>query len=561
MKRKKTYSRLTIKVFKFIPVLIAIATLWQCKNESEHTWHALGKGGAVAAGGKEAVEAGIAMLKEDGNAADAASATLLALSITDYGKFAIGAEIPLLIYDQNRSEVKVLCGLGVAPLDTNAINWYYENGIPSDGSIKAAPVPGAFGLCVSLIKLYGTMTFEQVVSPSLDLLDTGEKDWYAALAKTYRKLIETEKSASGTREEKLQAVWDRFYKGDIADTLEAFYIRNGGFLRKSDFMAYQTRVEDPVKINYRGYTVYKCPTWTQGPYLCQTLKILEGFDLKEMGHLSPDYIHVLTEALKLGFADRDAYYGDPLFTDVPIDELLSERYAQIRRKLIDMNKASKEIRPGDPINMKALKGEGTYQPGYGGTTTCVVADKWGNMIAATPSGNPPYAVCEELGIAHGNRLRSLNTTPGHPNRIEPGKRPRITLTPTLVTKGNKPVLAISVAGGDLQDQTTLNCLLNHIEFGMMPKDAVTTSRFSTGHQQNSFNPNPNREEAINSLGSLRLNEDIDKSIQNDLKNRGHDISTTPKHLATPVMIYKDPDTDIIYAAGDYRAKRHAGAIK
>jgi gamma-glutamyltranspeptidase/glutathione hydrolase len=295
--------------------------------------------------------------------------------------------------------------------------------------------------------------------------------------------------------------------------------------------------------------------------LCQTLRLLEGFALKEMGHLSADYIHVLTEALKLGFADRDEYYGDPLFADVPLKALLSDDYTKLRRSLIDMNRASTEVRPGDPVNIKAVKGDGTYRPGPGGTTTCVVADRWGNVVAATPSGNGPYAVCEELGVAHGNRLRSLNTTAGHPNRIEPGKRPRITLTPTIVLKDGKAVIAVSVAGGDLQDQTTLNCLLNHIEFGMMPKDAVTAPRFSTGHQQNSFNPNPYREKTLGTLASLTLDENIDESTRKELADRGHKIQTTSRPIAYPVMIYLDPKTGMIYAAGDPKARRHAAALE
>ena len=530
-------------------------------DAAEISWKASGKGGAVAAGGRDAVAAGVSILEQGGNAADAAVATLLALSITDYGYFAIGSEIPFIIYDASKREVKVLCGLGGAPLDPNAIEWFYKNGIPADGSIKAAPVPGAVSLCLTAIKLYGTMTFEQVVAPSLALLDAGGKDWYKKLAITFRKLVETEQKTLGTRAEKLQAARDRFYKGDIADELVAFYIKNGGFLRKVDLAAHVTRVEDPVKVQYRGYTVCKCDTWTQGPYLCQTLRLLEGFDLKKMGHLSADYIHALTEALKLGFADRDEYYGDPLFVDVPIKALLSDQYTKLRRPLIDMSKSSTEVRPGDPINMKPLKGTGSYLPGPGGTTTCVVTDRWGNMVAATPSGNPPYAICHELGIAHGNRLRSLNTTAGHPNRIEPGKRPRITLTPTIVLKDSKAVIAISVAGGDLQDQTTLNCLLNLLEFGMMPEDAVTAPRFSTGHHEDSFNPNPDRKRTLETLGGLTLNDQIDKEVRVELANRGHKVRTTSEPIAYPVMLYVDPDTGMMHAAGDPRTGRHAAALE
>jgi gamma-glutamyltranspeptidase/glutathione hydrolase len=225
-----------------------------------------------------------------------------------------------------------------------------------------------------------------------------------------------------------------------------------------------------------------------------------------------------------------------------------------------MTRASNEIRPGDPLAMKAMKGPGAYRPGAGGTTTCVVADRWGNVVAATPSGNRPYAVCAELGVAHGTRLTSLNTTEGHPNRIEPGKRPRITLTPTIVLKGGKAVLAISVAGGDLQDQTTLNCLLNHVEFGMMPEDAVTALRFSTSHHQNSFDPNSDRKATLGTLASLTVDDKLDESVRGELARRGHKIGLTSNPIAHPVMIYVDPDTGMIYAAGDPKAKRHAAAL-
>ena len=157
--------------------------------------------------------------------------------------------------------------------------------------------------------------------------------------------------------------------------------------RKEDLAAHVTRVEDPVTVDYRGYTVCKCDTWTQGPYLCQTLRLLEGYNLQGMGHLSADYVHALTEALKLGMADRDAYYGDPVYADVPLEALLSDEYTALRRPLIDLRTASPQARPGDPYGMSALSGPGVYRPGPGGTTTCVVADRWGNVVSATPSCN------------------------------------------------------------------------------------------------------------------------------------------------------------------------------
>ena len=292
------------------------------------TWKASGRHGAVAAGGVNSVAAGIQILNENGNAADAAVATLLALAVTDYGLFAIGGEVPLIIYDADKQEVKVLCGAGGAPLDGSAIDWFYQNGIPAKGSMKSAPVPGAVDLCVTALRLYGTMSFEQVARPMLALLDAGDEEWHRDLLHTMHKLIASERDTNGSRDEKLQAVRDRFYTGDIADELEAWYIESGALLRKRDLAAHVTRVEDPVSVTYRGYTVYKCGPWTQGPYLCQTLRLLDGFDLKQMGHLSPDYVHVVIESLKLAMADRDEYYGDPRFVDVPLAQLVSDAYQE-----------------------------------------------------------------------------------------------------------------------------------------------------------------------------------------------------------------------------------------
>ena len=539
---------------------------------AEITWRASGKGGAVAAGQAEAVAAGLSLLEQGGNAADAAVATLLALSVTDYGFFAIGGEVPLLIYDAKKQEVKVLSGLGRAPLDPQAIAWFYDNQIPSRGDMKSAPTPGAVDLCVTTLRLYGTRSFEQAVAPTLTLLDKGDKKWHQPLAVTLRKLVAAEQQSPGTREQKLTAARDRFYKGDVADELVAWYIETGSFLRKRDLAAHVTRLEDPVSVNYRGYTVHKCGPWTQGPYLCQTLRLLEGYDLKKMGHLSADYIHVVTESLKLGFADRDEYYGDPLFVDVPFENLFSDQYTKRRRSLIDMQAASLERRPGDPQNLQPLKKQSSPEktrdkiPNQD-TTTCVVADRFGNLVAATPSCNLLKNKPGPSGVTQGNRLRSLNTTPGHPNRIEAGKRPRITLTPTLVTRDGKPVVAISVAGGDLQDQTSLNLFLNHVEFGMLPEQAVTVPRFQTGHHQGSFNPHPNRERTFGQPGSLQVHRGVSPDVRQALIKRGHKLKTTSGAIGYPVMIYIDQKTGTIYAAGDPKPigsgadkGRHAAAL-
>ena len=536
-------------------------------NDLNIGWNAVSTTGAVAAGGARAVAAGIGILERGGNAADAAAATILALNVTDHGACSIGGEVPVIVYDAGRQEVKTLSGQGRAPLSHKAIDWYMENGIP-DKDIKMAPVPSVVDLCTTLLIKYGTRSFEQIVTPTLAILDDGEESWHLRLADTLRRLVEAEQTEHGSRQEKVAAASDRFYgrngaRQDVADALEADYVEKGGFLRKADLAAHRTLIEDPVTVDYRGYDVYKCGPWTQGPYLCQALRLLEGFDLKSMGHLSTDYVHAAVEALKLAMADRDAYYADPDFTAVPMDELLSNEYTEIRRPLIDMEQASLIARPGDPYGMKPLRGDGVFEPGIGGTTTCVVADRWGNVVSATPSANVYRGedpLGGQTGVSYGNRLRSLNTTSGHPNCIQPGKRPRITLTPTLVLKDGRPILAISVAGGDLQDQATLNLLLDFIEFGMVPETAVRAPRFATAHHEDSFDPNPDRPATFKRAGSLNINDSVSQDVRAELASRGHHVTTSTGPIATPVMLFVDPEDGRFHAAGDPDAGRHAAGL-
>jgi gamma-glutamyltranspeptidase/glutathione hydrolase len=536
-------------------------------NDGRIGWNAVSGTGAVAAGGAGAVAAGIEILERGGNAADAAAGTILALNVTDHGACSIGGEVPVIVYDALEREVKTLSGQGRAPLSTEAIDWYMKYGIP-DRDMKMAPVPSVVDLCTTLLRQYGTLTFKEIVAPTLSILDAGGEPWHARLAVTLRRLVEAEQGARGSREEKVAAAGDRFYGRngavqDVADELEADYVEKGGFLRKADLAAHRTLIEDPVAVNYRGYEVYKCGPWTQGPYLCQALRLLEGFDLKSMGFLSADYVHVAVEALKLAMADRDAYYADPDFAAVPMAELLSDEYTEIRRPLIELDNASHEARPGDPYGLKPLRGNGVFEPGIGGTTTCVVADRWGNVVSATPSANVyrgETPLGGRTGVSYGNRLRSLNTTPGHPNCIQPGKRPRITLTPTLVLKDDRPILAVSVAGGDLQDQATLNLLLDFIEFDMTPETAVRAPRFATAHHEDSFDPNPDRPDTFKKVGSLSISDRVSPNVRNELTRRGHRVEPSAGPIATPVMLFIDQESGAIHAAGDPDAGRHAAGL-
>jgi len=503
----------------------------------------------VVAGEKRAAAIGTQVLEKGGNAADATTAALLALSVTKIGAFTFGGEASVILFDAHQQKAHALWAQGAAPLDPQAIAWYLKNGMPGS-DVRTAAVPAVVDLCVTLLKQYGTISFEEAVKPTLVLLDAGGPNWYidtsdgrkietgrnwqADLARTLRKLVEAEQKMKGSREERLQAVADRFYRGDIADELEAWYTSQGGFLRKRDLVAHHTYIEDAVSLDYRGYQVLKCGPWTQGPFLLEGLNLLEGFDLKKMGLLSADYIHTVTEVMKLGMADRDEYYADPRFAEVPMKVLLSGEYTKIRRPLIDPQKASLELRPGDPYQMKAVKKGLRSFPTQGGTTTLVVVDRWGNMVAATPSGLGSTAgPAGNTGIIHGSRLISLNTWPGHPNVIAPGKRPRITLSPTLVLKSGKPVAAISVAGGDLQDQAALQLTLDYIEFGMHAATAMATPRFATAHHISSFGPEGPK------LGSLQVNRDVPEGTLKELEHRGHKVELTSGEIGGVAMISCD----------------------
>jgi len=525
---------------------------------------AVGSQGVVVSGRPAATAAGIKILEQGGNAADAGAATLLALSVTYVGAFCVGGEVPILVYSAEQKNVKLLEGLGEAPRDAKAIAWYMKHGIP-DGDVKAAAVPSTIDAIVTLLKVYGTKSFEEVVQPTLAILDAGGPTWYidtgsnqrietgvhwqVDMAVTFRKLVESEKSARGTRQQKLQAVSDRFYRGDIADALEAWYIEKGGFLRKADLAAHKTPVVDPLTTKYRAYTVYKTGPLTQGPYLLQTLRLLEGFELKKMGFNSADYIHTVIEAEKLALADRDEYYGDPNFAKVPMQKLLSDQYTEMRRKLIDPKKASLELRPGDPYNMKPTKPPTITGPWQGGTTVMCVTDKFGNVIAATPSGLSSTAgVAGRTGIIHGSRLSSLNTFAGTPNVIQPGKRPRITLSPTLLLHDNQPVMAISVAGGDQQDQAAIQVILNYVDFGMSAEEAFEAPRFSTEHFIGSFG------QARARLGSLSVPNTLPAKVQADLRARGHMVTTSCEGVGGVGLIGIDPQIRQATAVGPTAGK-------
>lgn len=513
--------------------------------------------GAVAGGAKEAVNAGLRMLSAGGNAADAAVAVILAEAVTDYGRFAWGGEAPWMWHDGRTGQVRVLQGIGRAPSSPEAVERLCRDGIPYEGSLLASPVPAAPDLCMTALANMGTFRLGQVAQPALELLAKQTEPWHEALGRCLQRLVRHEESA-GSREEGLQKARDAFYRGDIAVELAEWYRKAGGLLTRDDLARHETQEEEPVSIHWEGHRIFKCGPWTQGPLLLEALEILREPTLGSSSDASS--IHRIVESLKLALADRDAWFADPEFFDYPWSLFWSENYARARRGLIDPFQANPEFRPGDPRDGKVRTPAWGDPPGEGGTTTCAVADRWGNVVAATPSANPPYSLCPALGLAHGNRLRCLNTLPGHPNSLEPGKRPRITLTPSLVRDDSGRVTAISVAGADLQEQATLQILLRLVVEKCTPAEAVSLPRWSSGHHEHAFRPFRNRSLARENPNLLRLEPRFPDTLEKELAALGHQICRVEGPGDRPVLAHWDPGTGTLLAAADPRTSGHAGAV-
>jgi gamma-glutamyltranspeptidase/glutathione hydrolase len=538
-------------------VFVASASLPLLKaQEPVATWHAEGANGAVAAGGRAAAQAGVTILEQGGNAADAAAATIMALGVTDSTLFCLGGEVPIMIYDARCGIVEVIAGQGAAPrLATVEFFRNRPEGIPATGLLSAT-VPAAIDAVVVLLERHGTKRFAEITAPTLKLLETASEPWHKDLLSTISAMCAAE-SAHADRRIGLRAVSDYFYRGPVAREIDRYSKEQGGLLRYEDLAVHHTPVEQPIRLNYRDHEILKCGIWTQGPALLEALQILEGFDMKGIEPGSAEAIHLQAEALKLAFADRDEYYADPNFADVPtMAELLDPEYAAARRTLIDRDKASIQRIPGDPKGKKARKGGKALAAGPGGpsydTTTCLAADAAGNIVAATPSGWSGV-VAGKSGIWLGTRLQSFTLDPESPNVLVPGKRPRITLTPTLILKDGKAIGGVSVAGGDSQDQSAIQIVTSLIDFGLTPKQAIEVGRFHTDHLIGSFRQKPPR------LGSLILEKAVSDEAAASLLLKGHLVERSNKPQSNPIVLTRDPKSGLIQAAGDPNSRRNAVA--
>ena len=564
----------------------------------------LGRHGVVAAGRHYSVEAGVRILQERGNAVDAGVASVFAASVAEISHFGFGGEAPTMIYDAKTHEVIVISGQGPAPKAATPALFAAKGKVDGNGPLGAT-IPAVLDAMAIALQAKGTMRLEQVMQPAIELADgfpmypflrdhlvreqaaTEQYEWSAKtyypagripevgeifrqpnLARTLRAIVRAEKKAIAQGHDRIAAIGagrDAFYKGDIGRRIADADRAAGGVFSYDDLAGFHGQIEKPLVTSFHGYDVYKPGAWNQGPALLETLNILDGLDLSAMGANSANYIHTVHEAIKLAYDDRNAFYGDPAFVKVPMAGLLSKPYAAERRALIGRT-AALDHRVGDPyrfdpdVKAPATRylphSQGTKAAGAPGDTTCVdVVDKDGNLFSATPSSGWLLGgafVAGDTGVPLSNRMQVFDLDPLSPNVLAGGKRPRTTLTPTIVLKDGKPFLAISTPGGDSQDQQILNVLLNIIVFGMPIQQALEAPRFNSLHPFASFD---NHESLP---GVLEIEDRVPAQVRDELTARGHSLRVIgPYSMSTGVVaVGVDPKTGALRGGADVRRERY-----
>ena len=582
----------------------------------------------VAVTGKPlAATAGAMTFTRGGNAVDAACAMLAATS-TMWDTLGWGGETQALIYNPHTGEVKGINALGVAPTGAT-VDYFREQGMvyPPEYGPLAAVTPGTPGGLMVMLAEYGRLSLAQVLAPAMQMAEgyaveksqadnmerrrdvisrwsysqavflphldeddaekraapeAGEIFRQADLLATLQKLVaaEAEALAGGKgRKQAIYAAYDRFYRGDIAAEIVRSSREYGGLFTLEDLARWQVHIEEPVSTNYKGIDVYKLTTWVQGPVLLQALNILEEIDIRDMGYNSARYIHTLYQVMNLAFADRDFYYGDPYMPPAePVQGLLSKKYAQQRRALINPEHNDPQIRPGDPYPFQGGKnpylelleqwspippsaeaeGEEGFQQAMmmpheesfvAGTTSIQAADEEGWVVSITPSGGwIPAFIAGSTGIGLSQRMQSFVLTESmNPfNVVRPGQRPRATLTPSIALKEGKPYLAFSVQGGDTQDQNLLQFFLNMVEFGMNVQQAAEAHNITSYQMQSSFGAHKAEP------GRLALTRKIPEWVSGELSKMGYSVDTVDRTYSPITAIYFDRETGTMWGgASDY----------
>ena len=547
--------------------------------------------GVVASTHWLASAVGMGVLEKGGNAFDAAASAGFTLQVVEPHLNGPLGEAPILVWSEADRRCEVICGQGVAPAAAT-IGRFRGLGldlIPGTGLLAAA-VPAAFGAWMRLLRDRGTMPLAEILAPAIAYAENGypgvqrvsetigvmsemfRREWPSsaavylprgmppvpgrlfrnpALAATYRRVLAA--AGDGTREGQIERARAAWYRGFVAEAIDRFCRReevldssgrrHRGLLTGDDLARWETPVEAPVTFDYHGWTVAKGGPWSQGPVLLQTLALLQGFDLDGLDPLGPDFVPIVVECLKLAFADREAWYGDPDFADVPMPTLLGAAYNDARRKLIG-DRASLELRPGRPEGRlprvlvggreTVIGGAGVGEPTVGGIgeptltrqgvvagDTCHVdvVDRWGNMVSATPSGGwlQRSPVIPELGFCLGTRMQMLWLEKGLPASLEPGKRPRSTLSPSMAFKDGQPALAFGTPGGDQQDQWSALMFLHHVHHGMNLQEAIDCPAFHNEHMPSSFYPRAAHP------GVVALEARFPEATREALARRGHSV--------------------------------------
>ena len=582
----------------------------------------------VAVTGKPlAATAGAMIFDRGGNAVDAACAMLAATS-TMWDTLGWGGETQALIYNPHTGEVKGINALGVAP--TGATVDFFRGkdmAYPPEFGPLAAVTPGTPGGLMVMLAEFGRLSLAEVLAPAMQMAEGypieeaqanniekrrdvieqwpdsvgvflphrdpddptkrgapagGEIFRQPDLLATLQKLVDAEAealAAGKSRKDAIQAAYDRFYRGDIAEEIVRATREAGGLFTMEDLDRWQVYIEDPVTTNYRGIDVYKLTSWVQGPVMLQALNMLESLDLKAMGYNSARYIHTLYQVMNHAFADRDFYYGDPYFPpEEPLAGLLSKDYARERLKAIDWDKNDPNVKPGDPYpfqngrnpyldllerwtpvppTAEAQGTEGFQQASVlsldesfrAGTTSIQAADAEGWVVSVTPSGGwiPAY-IAGKSGIGLSQRMQSfvLDEALNPFNVVEPGKRPRATLTPSLALKDGKPILAFSVQGGDTQDQNLLQFFLAMTEFGMNVQQAAEAHNFTSYQMQSSFGAHQSEP------GRIEVARAIPDWVREELTDRGYQVEVVDRTYSPVTAIWIDREHGTMWGgASDY----------
>jgi gamma-glutamyltranspeptidase/glutathione hydrolase len=555
--------------------------------------------------------AGMAVLEQGGNAFDAAVAAGLVLQVVEPHMCGPAGEVPVIGFDARDGTAFVLNGQGPAPRAAT-IEAFGELGldlVPGNG-LLAACVPAAFGTWMLLLASRGSLPLRAVMRYAIGYARDGypvvpgissaiesvagvfTEHWpssaevYLAggvpapgsrfanpvLAGTYQRILDEAEAAGTGREAQIEAARRAFYEGFVAEAIGGYLARaevmdgtgerHAGLLTAADLAAWRASSEAPVTVPYAGLTVCKTGPWGQGPVFLQQLRLLAGLGLGDMAPGGVDHIHTVVECAKLAFADREAWYGDPEFTEVPLAELLSPRYAAQRRALVGRF-ASRDLRPGSPGGRQpALPGFVTAPPAAapggawsgeptlahsGDTCHIDVADRFGNLVAATPSGGWLHSspVIPGLGFCLGTRAQMFTLTPGLPGSLAPGKRPRTTLSPGLALRGGDPYLAFGTPGGDQQDQWALSFFLNHVQFGMNLQEAIDAPAFHTRHFPSSFWPREAFPAAVD------VEDRAGPGVIEGLRARGHEVTVSPSWSLGRVSAVAR-DGGMLYAAANAR---------